>query len=76
MSEWQDIETAPKDGKKFLAADKYDQYTCRWASHFMRTLDGGDKKGWVRADGQAGNTANPTHWKPLGPLPHNPEKEE
>jgi hypothetical protein len=68
--EWQKIDTAPKDGSRFLAADSYSgRYVCRWGSHYTRSMDGKDKEGCVNADGQPGNTASPKHWMPLPPPP-------
>lgn len=70
---WQDIETAPKDGRKFLTWDKY--YGVRIGRFFDRHghddwlsyMDGfnGSSKGGPRA----------THWMelPAPPLPAPPE---
>lgn len=63
--DWQSIETAPRDGSKFLAARGHDLYLCHWSSLFLRGIDGKEQRGWVRSDGPPGNVATPTHWMPL-----------
>ena len=69
MSEWQPIETAPKDGSRFLAF--HDGHVDFW--HWQDFKDGGKAPvGWrnfvyVYPDG--GNI--PSHWMPL---PEPPKK--
>jgi hypothetical protein len=66
MTDWQSIETAPKDGTIIIAAAKaewvkaYDQFTYPLRSKFLDDkwqADFGDGK-WSSYDPQ------PTHWKP------------
>ena len=52
MSDWQKIETAPKDGTEVLA--------CEGSWVF---IVGCDRYGWV--DNAAGEERSPTHWMPL-----------
>jgi len=53
VSEWQPIETAPKDGTRVLLG-------------FMggTVLSGSWRHGWA-ADGSLQNDLRPTHWQPL-----------
>lgn len=54
MTEWQPIETAPKDGTPILVCDKGPYaYVAEWFQH-SRTWIGADKMYW-----------EPTHWMPL-----------
>lgn len=64
MSEWQPIETAPKDGRKFLACwhgknqktgdqYKYEPECMAWDGDFYWVVDGGQP------------SVSPTHWMPL-----------
>lgn len=58
MSDWQPIETAPRDGTIILAYDPAchpDVYTVRF-----------EHEHWAIADAEAFSTlTNPTHWMPL-----------
>lgn len=79
MSEWQDIETAPKDGRWIVVfCPNYSEDQVRPAS-FQRDV-GLDQDIWDFS-GETYEYVNsedaPTHWQPLPPPPtHNPEKEE
>lgn len=54
MTEWKDIETAPRDGTPILAADKGTYaYVAEWISA---------NRVWIGADGMYWE---PTHWMPL-----------
>jgi hypothetical protein len=67
MSDWQPIETAPKDivwasgatqyGVNILAGSVYssEPYVCKWWQH-------GEASNWI---GPGGWPVNPTHWMPL-----------
>jgi len=78
MSEWQPIETAPRDGSEFLA---YDSRTKRQDVCHMRNFSLSDVKNWVcqpsQFDGEYGPDNNDfgyewgdiTHWMPLPPPP-------
>lgn len=59
MSEWQPIETAPKDGTVLLGYENkagVEMFTFRWCEHrgWISEIPWGD---WDRVD--------PTHWMPL-----------
>lgn len=59
MTEWQDIETAPKDGTRFLAFEKSresQRYECWWENDF------GNWEGWTD---DWDSEPEPTHWMPL-----------
>ncbi len=69
MSEWQDIETAPKDGSLLLLC----------MSPHRGYLEVPMKVGgyWGERWNIFGGSWIPTHWQPLpSPPTHNPEKEE
>lgn len=53
--EWWPIETAPKDGRQFLAVHNGRPFICRWATGL---------NGWMDAVG-AGLHRDPTYWMPL-----------
>ena len=62
MTDWQPIETAPRDGTEFIgfewtSPETYTQYVC-WRDGDEWVIDG-DGLGWVR----------PTLWQPLLPPP-------
>ena len=85
MSEWQKIETCPRDGSEFLAYDErvgkmdvaYAVSTKMKGGEFLRVYP-------VQMDGEMGPNEDEfgyawdtiTHWMPLPPAPHSPEKEE
>ena len=67
MSEWQKIETAPKDGTLILVCDKKHEWiiTASWDDAETET-NHYDKAGWFSnacCDGFM--TCNATHWQPL-----------
>lgn len=69
---WQPIETAPKDGSKFLAVCYGQVVVCRWGSGRYDRSKKVYLGGWaVGMD----NKANPTHWMPL-PVHPTPVTEE
>lgn len=59
MSEWQTIETAPKDGTKFLGAWKT-FFLKEWIIQTMKFKDGSFVILWDHDD-----DIEPTHWMPL-----------
>ena len=61
MSEWQPIETAPRDGTRVMLIDTFDQwhYIGRW------NADLGDQGFWE----DMSEYALPTHWMPLPAAP-------
>ncbi len=62
-SEWQDIETAPRDGTFVLALEDDDIYKARWQSEGY----------WSAWCGQpVVHSPGPTHWQPL---PSKPQQE-
>lgn len=65
MSEWQLIETAPKDGTLVLCAAGALMASCMYRSHMTPNwvLPGHD--GWIWPFGKE----DPTHWMPLPPPP-------
>jgi len=64
MTDWQDIEVAPKDGASILVWDGTDQMVVEW--HRGNWLFG-----WDRSGGPIRLVRPLTHWKPLGPSPEN-----
>ena len=85
MSEWQPIETAPKDGTWIVGlcscsiqsygAPKPFVFTTRWVSEFWEgwEQDGEDTKRRVMSDlSHWRGHEEPTHWMPLPEPPHNP----
>ncbi len=78
MSEWQPIETAPRDGTEIIIYGK----TNNWKDSVAEKLTGNMTKHfyieishWTREDGEKQfsvpikNWSQPTHWMPLPPLP-------
>lgn len=68
MSEWQPIETAPKDGRLVVLLSRNESHVwpvtvARWARHISGTAEGwkGPKANWA-SDGAF------THWLPLPAL--------
>ena len=84
MSEWQPIETAPRDGTWILATRKGEEFfKCRWMTAYTLAEEyGGSACDYIQAcwdDGDiqtcwddGDNEATPTHWMPL---PDPPEVE-
>ena len=72
MTEWQPMETAPKDGTAILAwpicgggfyspeGEAQIAYVMRWEER---------KSIWVEASGEEYMQCSPTHWMPLPPPP-------
>lgn len=87
MSEWQPIETAPKDGSMFLCwisavrygeTDEGQPYQ-QDASQidFCWWRDGVDGNGYLDpACGQIGDSQSVTHWMPLPAAPKEPTRSE
>lgn len=69
MSEWQPIETAPKDGTRFLAAEEWDIRE-GWLFVVAKVRNGKFVVAWDNCD-----EIDPTHWMPL-PAPPVVEGEE
>jgi hypothetical protein len=59
MSEWQLIETAPKDGRFILATPCFGTSKTPYQIYWFT----GKKQHWLH--GATKLTANPTHWMPL-----------
>lgn len=67
MSEWQPIETAPKDGTAFLAYEggkSHPHYECWWQHN-----DWTDEQYW---QDEADSEPEPTHWMSLPAPPATP----
>jgi len=59
MSEWQPIETAPKDGKRIICwGPKLAVAECEWRKRFRD-----EPEGWYRSNQPP--HVHPTHWMPL-----------
>jgi hypothetical protein len=71
MTEWQPIETAPKDGSAILIWPAQSALTgsteCMIISYVVRWHDW--KEAWIEASGEEYDTFYPTHWMPLPPPP-------
>ena len=68
MSEWQPIETAPKDGTYILVYGPEEWDMVLWHPYW------GDCGAWCRVqtadyDNDNREVRNPTHWQPLPPPP-------
>ena len=80
MTDWQPIETAPKDGRLFLGAKNlgvgygWARYICRW-SEFKKSFGSqfGIPEGGIWYPLDEKNT--PSHWMPLPEPPILKEKE-
>jgi len=65
--EWQDIETAPKDGDILLYCEETDeQFVAFWGTD---PEDNDQQWVFARGDGFAVIVRDPTHWHPLPPPP-------
>lgn len=67
MSEWQPIETAPKDGSPVLVyavegCTQWKFYTPLWICRWEEGHEDGE---WIEAGGELYTTCKPTHWMPL-----------
>jgi hypothetical protein len=72
MSEWQPIETAPKDGTAFWAQGIYlhSAVICWWRHEYDDTDDGKYPWAFLEPDGLVNGAredarGGPTHWMPL-----------
>jgi len=70
MTEWQPIETAPRDGTNILVFKKFERH--RWLDHgwsyyieIVYWFDGD----WIIMARAPPTNNNPTHWMPLPELP-------
>lgn len=70
MSEWQPIETAPKDGSSVLL------WSEAWDMSWGVVIGSYDAGAWVTSEGQTADddedefgSIAPTHWMPLPPPP-------
>jgi hypothetical protein len=63
MSDWQLIETAPKDGTAILSWDGQFRVVIAWSTR---------DKGWFLCDDERGDWADVTHWMPLPAPPITP----
>jgi hypothetical protein len=71
MTEWQPIDTAPKDGTAILIWPAQSALTgsteCMTISYVVRWHDW--KEAWIEASGEEYDTFYPTHWMPLPEAP-------
>jgi hypothetical protein len=69
MSDWQTMDSAPKDATRFLAFENGNQYVCKWGDWYLARTGANGKRedvyGWIPAGAQPGAQAHPTHWMPL-----------
>ena len=69
MSEWQPIETAPKDGAAVLiyqpADTDNDLPAVIQVARYEATLFEPNIFRWIEAEGEQYETYSPTHWMPL-----------
>lgn len=80
--DWKSIDSAPRDGSRFLAVDMpdYEPYVCRWENDLYAPNGGrGGPSGWFADNwmdrwGDSPITERPTHWKPFGPPPQHPAR--
>lgn len=80
MSEWQPIETAPKDGTKILVACAYGGVEisewCELERFHWEHVDGNL---WRKVEEEPScfwNSNHPTHWMPLPPPPPSTKEKE
>ena len=67
MSEWQPIETAPRDGSEIIVLDDGAVRSAVWSDTINKfTGDGGNVFNWCE---------RPTHWMPLPSPPTSASKE-
>lgn len=70
---WQDIGTAPRDGRHVLLFGRQSDEACgvRFKGEFQATgyWDGIDRAWCATGSHWDGPFLQPTHWKPLGPPP-------
>lgn len=75
MSEWQPIDTAPKDGTVFFGFDPEDRYPqpMKWEEYEPQYAEEQEEPGyWTYAEALIADVvgeAKPTHWMPLPPPP-------
>lgn len=77
MSEWQPIETAPKDGSVIYLWDAH--YRCRvtgakWDFHYWMNGVSQGEKSWGAGDRDGPFCGKPTHWMPIPSPPSGDEK--
>lgn len=63
MSEWKNIETAPRDGSEIQGNDGIEVFPCRWGSLFLKNIEGREVFGWVRKGALVDSEAHPMFWK-------------
>ena len=74
MTNWQPIETAPKNGTEVLIAVDYEEYVSKTAvmtaQHSSTEFDYPNGC-WIAYDGAVIEFGTPTHWMPLPTPPAN-----
>ncbi len=63
MSEWQPIETAPRDGTEVLTFGKHGTSVLFWDDEYAAEKCWREKSAWLALRDE------PTHWMPLPPAP-------
>lgn len=75
MSDWQPIDTAPKDGSEILVNIDGKSRVVHWGGGFSHKHHG--RFPWVCQSGQNAWRENvPDHWMPLPPPPSTPDRKE
>ena len=77
MSEWQPIETAPKDGTDVIVMYMHIETQCVFNAFYASEVDGWEKRDvgwWSYEHGEVSRILlngfmTPTHWMPLPPPP-------
>lgn len=70
---WRPIETAPKDGKRFMAWHKGRVELFRWQGHDGTNRPVGWRDGFIYVYSE-GDEDGPTHWMPLPTAPNGEKK--
>jgi hypothetical protein len=78
MSEWRDIETAPKDGSRILVWGEGEMLAVIWSYYWpsMTAKRGTEEPGWVTFTGDIGPLIIASHWMPLPTPPSIPTEKD
>ncbi len=81
MSEWQPIETAPKQIVRSFSGSEYGEHILLYVGEVVRGRWWQSSRADWRAEGyqnflaDGGNAVHPTHWQPLPTPPRHQERE-